>query len=142
MTRSSAARRFRPWSEPIRSRYQPASLCRVRRCSSAMAHACETRAGAVEPFVDTIDTARDMDRIRQALGLSKISFYGLSYGTVLGTVYADLFPHRVAEMVLDGAVDVNATLTEQAGEAAPAEERSLLHLFATCLPAFRLPAGA
>ena len=50
-----------------------------------------------------------MDRIRQALGLSTISYYGLSYGTVLGTVYADLFPHRVATMVLDGAVDVNAS---------------------------------
>ena len=60
-----------------------------------------------------------MDRIRQALGLSTISFYGLSYGTVLGTVYADLFPHRVRAMVLDGAVDMNARLATQATEQAP-----------------------
>ena len=81
-----------------------------------------------------------MDRIRQALGLSTISFYGLSYGTVLGTVYADLFPHRVATMVLDGAVDVNASLTQQADQEAPAAEQSLDHLFATCAPAGAVPA--
>lgn len=99
---------------------------------SAMARACESRAAGTEPFLNTIDTARDMDRIRQALGLSTISFYGMSYGTVLGTVYADLFPHRIASMVLDGAVDPNAPLAQQAEEAAPAEEESLLHLFAVC----------
>ena len=47
---------------------------------------------ATVPFIDTINTARDMDRIRQALGLSKISYYGLSYGTVSGAVYATCFP--------------------------------------------------
>ncbi len=70
----------------------------------------------------------------------KISFYGTSYGTVLGAVYADLFPHRVATMVLDGAVDVNATLTQQAEQEAPAAEQSLHHLFATCRPAGAMPA--
>ena len=98
-----------------------------------MARACQARAGATAPFINTVNTARDMDRIRQALGLSKISYYGISYGTVFGAVYADLFPHRVATMVLDGAVDVNAPLTQQAEEEAPAAEQSLLHLFATCL---------
>jgi pimeloyl-ACP methyl ester carboxylesterase len=98
----------------------------------AMAQACQARAALTEPFINTIDTARDMDRIRQALGLPTISYYGMSYGTVLGAVYADLFPHRIAYMVLDGAVDVNATLTQQAEEEAPAEEESLLHLFAAC----------
>jgi pimeloyl-ACP methyl ester carboxylesterase len=99
---------------------------------SAMVRACEARGAGTEPFLNTIDTVRDMDRIRRALGLSTISFYGMSYGTVLGTVYADLFPQHVAYMVLDGAVDPNAPLTQQAEEAAPAEEASLLHLFAAC----------
>jgi pimeloyl-ACP methyl ester carboxylesterase len=108
---------------------------------TAMARACQRRAAATEPFLNTVDTARDMDRIRQALGLPTISFYGLSYGTVLGAVYADLFPRRVAAMVLDGAVDVNATLTQQAEEEAPTEEQSLLHLFATCLAQSPCPLG-
>ncbi len=98
---------------------------------SAMAAACEKQP-SLEPFVNTVNTARDMDRIRQALGLSTISYYGISYGTVLGAEYADLFPHRIDRMVLDGAVDVDATLTRQAQEAAPAEEQSLLHFFAEC----------
>ncbi len=95
----------------------------------------------LEPFINTVDTARDMDRIRQALGVPTISFYGMSYGTALGAVYADLFPHRVATMVLDGAVDVNASLTQQAVQEAPAAEQSLHHLFATCLAAGPVPAG-
>ncbi len=107
---------------------------------TAMAKACATQSSRV-PFIDTVNTARDMDRIRQALGLSTISFYGLSYGTVLGAVYADLFPHRIATMVLDGAVDVNASLTRQAEEEAPAAEQSLNHLFATCTAQGSCPLG-
>ena len=83
------------------------------RCSPRWPGTARHSAGTTVPFMTTINTARDMDRIRQALGLSTISYYGLSYGTVLGADYADLFPHRVATMVLDGAVDVNATLTHK-----------------------------
>jgi pimeloyl-ACP methyl ester carboxylesterase len=108
---------------------------------SAMARSCAAREASLTPFVNTVDTARDMDRIRQALGLARISYYGLSYGTSLGTVYADLFPHRVAAMVLDGAVDVNASLTQQAENEAPAAEQSLDHLFATCTPSSACPLG-
>jgi pimeloyl-ACP methyl ester carboxylesterase len=108
---------------------------------TAMAKACEQRAPTLAPFINTINTARDMDRIRQALGLAKVSFYGLSYGTALGAVYADLFPHRVATMVLDGAVDVNASLTQQADQEAPAAERSLQHLLATCGSVSPCPLG-
>jgi pimeloyl-ACP methyl ester carboxylesterase len=106
-----------------------------------MARACATREASLTPFVNTVDTARDMDRIRQALGVANISYYGLSYGTALGTVYADLFPHRLAAMVLDGAVDVNASLTQQANQEAPAAEQSLDHLFATCTPSSACPLG-
>jgi pimeloyl-ACP methyl ester carboxylesterase len=108
---------------------------------TAMAKACRTEAGSTVPFVDTVDTARDVDRLRQALGVSQISFYGISYGTVLGAVYADLFPHRVATMVLDGAVDVNASLVVQAEQEAPAAEQSLLHLFAMCEQMAPCPLG-
>ena len=104
--------------------------------------ACTAAAPALTDQVDTVDTARDLDRIRQALGLGTISFYGLSYGTVLGTVYASLFPHRVRAMVLDGAVDLYAPLARQAAEQAPAAERSLVHLLAGCRAAPTCPLGA
>jgi pimeloyl-ACP methyl ester carboxylesterase len=82
-----------------------------------------------------------MDRIRQALGRPTIDFYGLSYGTVLGTVYASLFPRRVGTMVLDGAVDLYAPLVEQTTEEAPAAERSLVHLLAACASGPACPLG-
>lgn len=99
---------------------------------TAMADACQARFPQLELYINTTNTARDLDRIRAALGDPTISFYGLSYGTVLGTVYAQLFPHRIRSMVLDGAVDINATLTQQAAQQAPAAERSLDHLLTTC----------
>jgi len=104
--------------------------------------ACTSAAPALTPRVDTIDTARDLDRIREALGQDTVSFYGLSYGTVLGTAYASLFPHRVRTMVLDGAVDLYAPLAQQASEQAPAAERSLAHLLAGCTPAAHCPLGS
>jgi pimeloyl-ACP methyl ester carboxylesterase len=50
-------------------------------------------------------TARDMDRLREALGQSKLTYFGYSYGTYLGAVYAQLFPTHIRAMVLDGALD-------------------------------------
>jgi len=108
---------------------------------AGLAADCATRHPALTAAVDTVATARDMDRIRQALGVSTIEYYGLSYGTVLGTVYADLFPTRVRAMVLDGAVDLDAPLTTQAAEQAPAADRSLTHLFATCAASSDCPLG-
>ncbi len=66
---------------------------------------CEKRYGWLLPYMTTQDMARDMDSIRVALGQQKINYYGVSYGTYLGQVYATLFPHRVRRMVLDSIVD-------------------------------------
>jgi pimeloyl-ACP methyl ester carboxylesterase len=46
-----------------------------------------------------------MDSIRHALGAKRISYFGYSYGTYLGAVYAKLFPDRVRRLVLDSIVD-------------------------------------
>ncbi|WP_069169559.1 alpha/beta hydrolase [Streptomyces griseus] len=56
------------------------------------------------PHVSTANTARDMDRIRVALGESKISYLGTSYGTSLGAVYTTLFPKRSDRFVLDSSL--------------------------------------
>ena len=63
------------------------------------------------PFLGTPNVARDMDSIREALGEDTISYLGYSYGSALGAVYADMFPGRVRAMVLDGAVDPDAGLS-------------------------------
>ncbi|SOD64410.1 TAP-like protein [Streptomyces zhaozhouensis] len=56
------------------------------------------------PHLTTANTARDMDRIREALGESTVSYLGASYGTYLGSVYAEMFPERGDRMVLDSAL--------------------------------------
>lgn len=57
----------------------------------------------VLPFASTRNTARDMDRVRAALGEQRISFLGWSYGTYLGAVYLQLFPGRSDRFVLDSS---------------------------------------
>jgi pimeloyl-ACP methyl ester carboxylesterase len=70
-----------------------------------LAAACQRTNADLLPYVGTRDVARDMDAIRAAVGDSKLSYLGFSYGTALGAMYADLFPQRVRAMVLDGPVD-------------------------------------
>ncbi|WP_447035545.1 alpha/beta fold hydrolase [Streptomyces sp. DSM 118878] len=57
--------------------------------------------------MSTDNVARDIGQVRSALGEDKITYYGLSYGTVVGPMYATLLPHRVRQMVLDAPVDTN-----------------------------------
>jgi pimeloyl-ACP methyl ester carboxylesterase len=62
------------------------------------------------PYINTDATARDMDLMRHLLGDEKLNYYGISYGTWLGTWYAALFPERVGRMLLSGVVDLQRSL--------------------------------
>ena len=73
--------------------------------TAAYAKACDKAGGALLDHMKTTDTAQDMENIRRALGAGRINFYGFSYGTYLGQVYATQYPARVRRMVLDGNVD-------------------------------------
>jgi pimeloyl-ACP methyl ester carboxylesterase len=73
--------------------------------AKAYAADCERRFGWLLPYMTTEDVARDMDSIRAALGQRQISYFGYSYGTYLGQVYATMFPHRVRRMALDSVVN-------------------------------------
>ncbi|MFI6879500.1 alpha/beta hydrolase [Streptomyces sp. NPDC050400] len=68
-------------------------------------NACDKNSGTVLPHVRTTDAARDMDLMRQVLGDDKLHYFGISYGTELGGVYAHLFPKNVGRAVFDGVVD-------------------------------------
>ncbi|CAF4995749.1 unnamed protein product [Rotaria sp. Silwood1] len=73
--------------------------------SKDYAMACATNNSKLLQYMTTIDIAKDMESIRVALSQDQISYYGLSYGTYLGQVYATLFPDRVRRMVLDSNID-------------------------------------
>lgn len=74
--------------------------------SEAYARACAANGGELLDHLRSVDTVMDMESIRKALGQEQISYYGFSYGTYLGQVYATLFPDRLRRVVLDGVVDV------------------------------------
>ncbi len=69
------------------------------------ASGCENLSGKELPFLDTVSAARDMDVMRAAVGDSKLTYLGFSYGTYLGEHYAHLFPTHVRALSLDGVID-------------------------------------
>ena len=69
---------------------------------------CGQRNPARLPYLSTASVARDLDRLRQAVGDERLTYVGYSYGSYLGQVYANLFPQRVRALVLDGVLDPEA----------------------------------
>jgi pimeloyl-ACP methyl ester carboxylesterase len=82
--------------------------------AQAVAKDCAKTGDELQYFT-TANTARDMDRVRIALGAAKISYWGQSYGTYLGAVYTSLFPRHTGRMVLEGAVDPGKVWQQQIG---------------------------
>ena len=99
----------------------------------AFARSCaEHTSMALLENVGTADTVRDLDRIRAALGQSKLDYLGLGYGTYLGELYDEQYPGHVRAMVLDGVVDPalpSSAATEQRAQALQGE---LGDFFAWC----------
>jgi len=105
---------------------------RVEEETEAFTEMCERSAGAALAAYGTRNVARDMDRIRAALGEEKLNYIGYSYGTVIGQVYADMFPSHIRAMVLDGAVDLSLDPDERALEQTLGFEAALQRFFAYC----------
>jgi pimeloyl-ACP methyl ester carboxylesterase len=91
----------------------PAGIAQTESENRAYAALCAQRVGNdLLANAGTRDVARDMDVMRSALGDAKLNFLGYSYGTRLGTSYAEQFPGNVRAMVLDGALDPNENLMQ------------------------------
>ncbi|MFF7972071.1 alpha/beta fold hydrolase [Streptomyces sp. NPDC007905] len=86
---------------------------------------CQKAAGKLLAHVSTTDTARDMDLMRQVLGDRTMHYFGISYGTQLGGVYAHLFPQRVGRLILDAVVDPTADAVGHAQNQARGFQRAL-----------------
>ena len=94
---------------------------------------CVAKSGELAAHVSTIEAARDMDVLRSALGETKLTYFGASYGTELGATYAEFFPDRVGRLVLDGGVDPTLTLLEAARTQAKGFETALGSYVQNCL---------
>ncbi|WP_255952295.1 alpha/beta hydrolase [Streptomyces odontomachi] len=84
------------------------------RSTKSFNAACERNSGKLLPHVGTEDAARDMNLMRQVLGDDKLYYFGISYGTELGGVYAHLFPRKVGRAVFDAVVDPTETPEQSA----------------------------
>ncbi|MER6500637.1 alpha/beta hydrolase [Streptomyces sp. NPDC001455] len=76
-----------------------------RNRTVSFAKACGEKYPDLLPHMDTVSAAKDLDVIRRATGARRLNYFGYSYGTYLGAVYAKLFPERVRRMALDSSVD-------------------------------------
>jgi len=101
--------------------------------------ACAKYSNGVLPYVGTVDAARDLDRIRAALGDQKLTFIGHSYGTLLGAEYAEMYPGHVRAMVLDGAIDPALGTDQMALDQAQGFESVLDDFFTWCASASSCP---
>ncbi|WND37690.1 alpha/beta hydrolase [Streptomyces sp. BB1-1-1] len=103
-----ATSKLRPWPAPDGS--VDGNMDTARRTADA----CARNGGELMRHLSTANEARDIDRLRAALGERKISAWGVSYGTYVGAVYAQLFPHRTDRVVLDSLDDPDPTRVNRA----------------------------
>ena len=100
---------------------------------------CLELTGPLLGFVDTPSAARDLDMLRAILGDKKLNYLGYSYGTLLGQVYADIFPGKTGRLVLDGAVDPAADDFAGTATQAVGFENALKAFLADCKTADDCP---
>ncbi len=77
------------------------------------AEACAKYSGTLLPYIGTSHTARDLDLMRYLLGDERLHYFGVSYGTKLGAVYAHLYPSHVGRLVLEAPIDPAENLNEK-----------------------------
>jgi len=109
----------------------PAEREAVVDIAEEFAQACIDRVPALQ-HIGTNNSARDMDAIRQALGVDQISYFGFSYGSELGGVWTTLFPTTVRAAVFDGALDPNAGPVDIALQQGAGFEAALDTFLAQC----------
>lgn len=106
---------------PATAQDEPAFYAKYKE----FAQRCEDKAGGLLDHTSTANTARDLDQLRKAVGDQKLTYHGISYGTHLGAIYANLFPNKVRAMAFDGALDFigNATGHGDQGSTVPLDTR-------------------
>jgi pimeloyl-ACP methyl ester carboxylesterase len=93
---------------------------------------CARRTGPLYRYVDTLSVVRDLEALRAALGAEQISFYGASYGTLLGAQYAERYPRRIRAMVLDSVIDHTVDLAGFLADQAATAQDSFDEFVAWC----------
>ncbi|WP_369382847.1 alpha/beta hydrolase [Streptomyces sp. cg36] len=93
---------------------------------------CAKLSGPILPWVGTVNVARDLDVMRQALGDEKLNYLGISYGTKIGAVYAHQFPKKVGRMALDGVDEPAPNMKDTSLAQATGYQKALEHSIEQC----------
>lgn len=78
----------------------------LREGAIDFAQQCRDASGDLLDHITTIDVVRDLDLLRHLSGADNLNYVGVSYGTYLGAMYAQLFPDTSGRLVLDAAVEI------------------------------------
>jgi len=105
-----STRVFAPFAFPM----TPEDEALVVAGDRLLAEQCVQRGSKVRDHMSTANVARDLDRLRAAVGDEQLNYVGLSYGTYLGNTYANMFPERVRALVIDGVLDPIAWVNAEA----------------------------
>lgn len=98
----------------------------------AVAKSCLQETGPLMLHADTVSVARDHEALRIALGVSQVSWLGLSYGTQLGAQYAQLYPKRMRAMVLDAALEHSGSEVQLTADAISTVEEAFNRFVEWC----------
>lgn len=120
----------------------PAGVTATEEENRQYAQRCTDRVGAdVLAHVGTRDAARDLDVLRAALGDPTLTYLGYSYGTRLGSAYAEAFPRNVRALVLDGALDPNQSTVDRSVDQAAGFQKAFDAFAADCATQPACPLG-
>ena len=100
--------------------------------SQAFNDKCAENSGTILPYISTQASAQDINSLRLALGEEQVSYFGFSYGSELGTTWATMFPETVRAIVVDGAVDPNASSVQEGMNQAKGFEGQLTTFLKQC----------
>jgi pimeloyl-ACP methyl ester carboxylesterase len=120
----------------------PAGVARQEGKSKDYANKCAQKSGKdLLANAGTRDVAKDMDVMRQVLGDAKLTYLGYSYGTRIGTAYAEAFPDKVRALVLDGALDPDQNLIDRSVAQAEGFQKSFDAFAQSCVAKPGCPLG-
>jgi pimeloyl-ACP methyl ester carboxylesterase len=123
--------------------YTPAGVAHIESETKDFVARCVEKMG--DEFLANVGTTsviKDLDAMRAALGDKKLTYLGYSYGTRIGSAYAEAFPQNVRAMILDGAVDPNADPVEADIRQAAAFQAAFNDFAADCAKSPNCPLGS
>ena len=122
--------------------YSPEGVAHIEKETKDFVQRCVDKMG--KEFLANVGTAnvvKDLDAMRVALGDEKLTYLGYSYGTRIGSAYAEAYPQNVRAMILDGAVDPNADPIEANIRQAAAFQKAFDDYAADCATDPTCPLG-